>query len=181
MTEQGGEIIYTDMSVCRPEGSLARQWKENSRLLVEDEAFDDRKGIMAFADPVLRGPGDRTVSERRGSLRIHLGINYTKSTYAMVYSGYSRYGELQAKLSEDLGFSRVGAEPASSLDPATGERGSKLGKGKFVTVSIQDTHWKTADLTGQSLFFRPRDLRFQNRGTGASPIYRGSGWVTSTG
>ena len=167
MSEERGEIIHTDMSVYRPEISLARKWRENSWLLVDYETFDGTTGIMAFADPVLRAPEIELPLNAEGLYKIHLGVNYTKSTYALVYSGYSQYGELQVRLSGDLGFSRVGAETSVRVDPVTGEKGSKCGKGKFVPQSIQDTYWKTADLTGQSLIFRPPGPPF------SEPRYRG--------
>ena len=151
------EIVYADMTACTPRDGLQREWRDGAWLLVDYETAYGQKGVMAFCDPQLNAPRLELPLRVEGLCKVYLGINYTKSPYGMVYGGYSEYGNVEVKLSGDLGFTRVASEPATIDDPSgpPGARISKLGKGKNVPVSIQETYWKTAELTGQSLFFQP--------------------------
>ena len=154
---KSGEQVHADMRACRPREALKRECSEGTWLLVDYETAYGLKGVMVYSDPKLNSARLELLLQADGLHEIFLGVNYTKSPYGMVYSGYSGYGNLEVKLSNDLGFTRVAAEPAGAQDPCgpPGAKLSKLGKGKNVAVSIQETYWKTADLTGQSLFIQP--------------------------
>src|SRR6185436_7860140 len=75
--------------------------------------------------------------------KIYLGVNYTKAHYKEVPSP----GQLEVKLSGESSFRRVGAEISSSADEDGDVGGS-------VHRTIQESYWKTADVTGRSLIIR---------------------------
>jgi hypothetical protein len=156
------EIVYADMALCVPSGALAREWAPGTWRLVDYETEYGLKGNLVYADPELGAPPLELPLNATGMYRIYLGINYTKTRYQ--YQHYSPYGNLAIKLTRDPGFTHVGAEeyvlkPApSSTDLPT----SKLGKGKLIPRSFQEVYWKTAELTGQSLIFRPMAEPYNN-------------------
>ena len=157
MNRRGREIICADMSACRPGEALAWEHRPNAWRLVDYETEHGLKGVMAFADPELGAPELELALNVRGPHRIYLGINYVKSRYGTAYQEYPPYGNLEVRLTGDPGFTRVGAEQitiehASALKATAS---SKFGGGKLVPRSIQEAYWKTADLSGQSLIFRP--------------------------
>lgn len=156
------ESYFADMSVCAPSSALAREWREGSWRLVEYETGSGLKGIMAYAHPELSAPVLELPLQASGFHKVYLGINYTKSRYH--YQKYSPYGSIDVKLTGDPGFTHVGAEDAV-VEPPSSVRSlptSKLGKGQFIPRSIQEVYWKTADLTGQSLLFRPMGEPYNN-------------------
>jgi hypothetical protein len=89
MPETAREILYSDMSACRPEDGMSRDWKENSWFLVDYETYDEVKGIMVFADPVLRAPELELPLNAKGLYQVYLGINYTKSDLGGFSTRYS--------------------------------------------------------------------------------------------
>ena len=121
----GVERIHADMRACEPKGALRRECAEGAWLLVDYETAYGLKGVMVYSDPKLNSARLELPLRADGLYKVFLGINYTKSPYGMVYSGYSGYGNLEVKLSNDLGFTRVAAEPAGAQDP-TGPPGTKL-------------------------------------------------------
>ncbi|MEZ5275083.1 MAG: hypothetical protein R3F07_01730 [Opitutaceae bacterium] len=151
MTENG--ILLTDLSRCEPGGALSRQRKQGHWRLVDYETVDGVRGQMVFADPELGAPELTLRLGLTGPHRVFLGINYSKSSYGdrLHYLEWSLYGQLEVRLSDDPGFTRVAAEQGA-LDE--GEATGKMGKGKLINRSIQESYWKTADLTGQDLVFR---------------------------
>lgn len=159
----GNEIILADMSVCLPSDALAREWTAGKWRLVDYETGYGLKGTMVYADPELGAPTLELPLNVSGPFKIYLGINYTKSRYH--YQKYSPYGHLRVKLTEDPGFTHVGAEEAVIHPPSSSRNLPvlKLGRGQFIPRSIQEVYWKTADLTGQSLFFSPMGEPY-NRG-----------------
>ncbi|MCB1124325.1 MAG: hypothetical protein KJT03_22425, partial [Verrucomicrobiae bacterium] len=79
-----------------------------------------------------------------GYHKIYLGICYTKPQP----DGWSSYGEFAVKLDGDLGYSRVGPE---NMRQHASHIQSKMGKQNEIYRSIQETYWKTADLSGKNL------------------------------
>jgi len=159
---QDQEIVHADMSVCTPAEAMAREWGPGTWRLVDYETEYGLEGTMVYADPELGAPTLELPLNASGFYKIYLGINYTKSRYH--YQKYSPYGHIDVKLTDDSGFRHVGAEDAI-LQPDATSRGlptMKLGKGQFIPRSIQEVYWKTADLTGQSLLFRPMDEPYNN-------------------
>lgn len=157
MENTGNEIILADMARCLPSDGCSWEWRKNAWLLVRYETEYGLQGTMALADPELGAPGLELPLNASGLFKVYLGINYTKSRYGTAYESYPPYGSLDVKLTDDLGFSHVGAEqtPVEGIPGLKGAGSSKLGQGKLVPRSIQEAYWKTADLTSQSLFFRP--------------------------
>ncbi|MGQ9599677.1 MAG: family 10 glycosylhydrolase [Anaerolineae bacterium] len=149
------EIIISDMSACKPAEGISREWHQNAWRLIDYETYSGIKGTMVYAHPDLGAPELELPLNVNGPYQIYLGIHYPKSRFGTVYEGYSPYGNLDVKLTDDLGFTHVAAEQAPMEPPNSTEPVSKLGKGKNAATSIQETYWKTADLTGQSLIFRP--------------------------
>jgi hypothetical protein len=150
-------MIYAPKCETWAKGALKRESAKGAWLLVDYETAYGLKGVMMFSDPQQNAACLELPLRAEGIYNVFLGINYTKSPYGMVYGGYSEYGNLEVKLSGDPGFTRVGAESAKAQDPCgpPGAKLSKLGSGKNVAASIQETYWKTADLSGQSLFIQP--------------------------
>lgn len=170
MTEEAKEVYYSDMSVCLPADALGREFRQNTWRLVDYETEYGLKGMMVYADPELGAPPLELPLKVSGLHKIYLGINYTKSKYE--YQHYSGYGNLDVKLTRDPGFTHVGAEEAE-VKPASSARDlptSKLGKGKYIARSIQEVYWKTADLTDQSLFFRPLGEPYRTEWPGISNL-----------
>ncbi len=142
-----GTLIRSDMSVCVPAENLSHGYQENRWQLIDFETTEGVKGVMASARPDHRC-GELTLPlEAQGLYRIYLGVHATKSHYR----GRSSYGQMEVKLTDDAGFRRVGPESETLDEDGTtkfGEDGPSLDK------VITEAHWKTADLTGQSLTFR---------------------------
>ena len=149
------EILLSDMSACTPSGGTAREWRKDTWRLIDYETYDGITGTMAYAHPHLGAPELELPLNANGLYKVFLGVNYTKSRFGTVYEGYSPYGNLDVKLTGDYGFTHVAAEQTAVEPPDGTTPISKLGKGKNAATSIQETYWRTADLTGQSLFFRP--------------------------
>ncbi len=151
----GDELFVSDLSVCEPKTALDREHRAMAWRLVDYETEDGLQGVMVHADPELGAPELKLPLGVDGTYKIYLGINYTKSGYA--YRSYGSYGNLDVKLTGDRGYTHVAAEQSPVKQPTV--RGEaiepKIGKGKFVPRSIQEVYWRTADLTGQSLLFRP--------------------------
>lgn len=163
MHETTSDIIYSDMSICAPRAGLSREHRSDTWRLVDYEAFDGTKGVMVFSDPELGAPELTLPLEANGLYKIFLGITYWKSRWSTQYSGYSRYGSLQVKLTGDLGFHRVGSEPGGyknrgpSATPV-----SKMGMGKYVVRSVQEAYWKIADITDKDFHFKPVGAPYNN-------------------
>ncbi len=145
--------LISDLSLCAPKSALSRGKRPNHWRLVDYETEDGLKGTMLFADPELGAPELELPLETSGPHRVYLGINYTKSSYGdhLHYAEWSLYGQIEVRLTADRGFTRVAAEQAVMDE---GRVGSRMGKGKMINRSIQETYWKTADLSGQSLHLR---------------------------
>jgi hypothetical protein len=138
-----------------PSDGIAREWRKNTWRLIDYETYDGAPGIMAYAHPHFGAAELELPLNASGLYKIFLGVNYTKSRFGIVYQGYSPYGNLDVKLSNDAGFTHVAAEQTAVEPPDRTVPISKLGKGKNAATSIQETYWRTADLSGQSLHFRP--------------------------
>jgi hypothetical protein len=146
-------VILADLSRCDPSTALSHDRRAGHWRLVDYETVDGLKGVMAFADPELGAPELTLPLGVEGPHRVYLGINYSKSSYGDLvhFTEWSMYGQLEVRLSDDPGFTRVGAEQGA-LDE--GKSSTKMGKGKMINRSVQECYWKTADLSGQTLIFR---------------------------
>jgi hypothetical protein len=147
------EHYVADMSRCQPSERLAWENTPGRWRLVPYETEDGLKGVMALASPDL-GAGELTLPlEVSGPHAIYLGVNYSKPFFGdpLGHTEWSAYGDLEVKLTRDFGYTRVAAEQLVGFDKGTG----RMGKGKFIPRTIQETYWKTADLSGQALHLRP--------------------------
>lgn len=143
-------LVFSDFSVCSPSDGLSRNSRENSWLLVDYETEEGLQGTMIFADPEFGAPRLELPLGLKGLHKIYIGINYTKSHYGLANGlPFSHYGNLEVKLTDDLGFTRIAAEVDDTAEGKT-----KMGSGKLLARSIQETYWKTADLTGQSVWIQ---------------------------
>lgn len=153
MNTQNTDLYLSDMSTCQPADALAWENTPGRWRLVNYETEDGLKGVMALASPDL-GAGEITLPlHHAGPHDIYLGINYSRPFFGdtMNHVDWSAYGDLEVKLTGDYGYTRVAAEQLLGFDKGAG----RLGKGKYIPRSIQETYWKTADLTGQALHLRP--------------------------
>lgn len=150
MPEEQNVTVVSDMSQCSPGDRLTRDYVNGQWQLIDYETVDGVKGVMANALPE-HDCGELTLPlNLEGPHKIFLGINYTKTNHV----DWSPYGQLQVKLTDDYGYSRVGAE---YLGSHTSGMKSKLGISNETFKSIQEPYWKTANLSGQSLSFsQPR-------------------------
>lgn len=139
-------VFRSDLSRCQPADRLTRDRVNGKWVLHDYETQEGVKGVMASAYPE-EDAGELTLPlEVEGPHKIYLGINYTK-----VDHGHSGYGEIQVKLTRDMGFRRVAIE-AGTLDDSGSQ---KIGHDtNHNHKSIQEPFWKIADLTGQALTFR---------------------------
>lgn len=154
-----GTLIRSDMSCCTPTTRLSRTPRAGCWQLVDFETEDGIKGVMAFAHPD-DAPGEITFPlEAEGRYHIFLGINYTRTPFGDVMHTveYPLDGQLCVKLTRDEGFIRVAAEIMwrhAEMFKA------KTGREMVMWKSVQETYWKTADLTGQSLVISPPNPPF---------------------
>lgn len=134
-------IFRSDLSRCTPASHLSRSFEEGRWHMADYETAEGVKGTMVWALPE-RDCGELTLPlEASGICRIHLGINYTKVRYEI--------GAVQVKLDHEPSFRRVTME-----DGVNNESGDlKVGVSNYNHKSIQETYWKTADVTGRSLVF----------------------------
>lgn len=145
-SRQDGTVVRSDLSKATPSTAFTRDFQKGRWQLIDYETEDGIKGVMAAAFPEVPCAELTLPIEVRGFHRIYLGINYTKTHY----SEFSPYGQLEVKLTGDPGFRRVGAE-AQTNDPSGHP---KIGVNNEIYKSIQESYWKTADVTGKSLVFR---------------------------
>ncbi|NWG12223.1 MAG: hypothetical protein HXY20_01675 [Acidobacteria bacterium] len=142
----GNAIFRSDLSQCQPAEALSRSFESGRWQLLDYETVEGVKGVMAAAIPEEEC-GELTLPlDVKGPHRIYLGINYTKARY----HEWSPYGQLEAKLTGDGGFFSVAAEGGTNLEDGS----PKIGEGQWLYKAIQETYWRTADLTGRSLIFR---------------------------
>ena len=142
-----GTIIRSDMSQCLPAENFSRSFGKDHWQLIDFETTEGIKGFMASAYPD-QSCGELTLPlNAQGLYKIYLGIHLTKSHYP----GNSSYGELEVKLTNDVGFRRVGPEHNTIDEDGT----TKFGDDEpDINKVITEAYWKTADLTGQSFTFR---------------------------
>ena len=142
-----GTIIRSDMSQCLPAQNLTRSFEKNRWQLTDYETTEGLKGFMVSARPE-ESCAELTLNLNAGGIyKIYLGINLTKSHYP----GQSEYGQLEAKLTNDAGFRRVGPEHDTVDEDGT----TKFGDDEpDINKVITEAYWKTADVSGQSLIFR---------------------------
>jgi hypothetical protein len=147
------EIILSDMSACQPAEALAWENCASRWRLVDYQTEGGMKGVMAFASPELGAREITLPLNASGPHAVYLGINYSKPFYgdSMDHLDWSAYGDLEVKLTGDFGYTRVAAEQLFGFEKGTG----RMGKGKYIPRTIQQTYWRTADLTGQALHLRP--------------------------
>jgi hypothetical protein len=150
------EIILSDLSVCQPAAALAREKRPGCWHLVDYETDDGLKGVMLYARPEVNAP-EISLPLPDGLFKIHLGINYAKSEYGdrLHNLPWSAYGNVEVKLSGDVGFHRAGAEQMWAVDVETESHATRFPKGKRRFRTLQDTYWRTARLAGQALVIRP--------------------------
>ena len=142
-----GTLIRSDMSKCFPSEHFAYGYETNRWQLDAFETVEGVKGYMASARPDHQC-GELTLPlEAEGLYRIYLGIHATKSHYR----GGSSYGQLEVKLTDDVGFRRVGPEDETEDRDGTTKFGDD---DPSLDKVITEAYWKTAELKGQSLTFR---------------------------
>jgi hypothetical protein len=130
------------MSQCLPAKNLSRNFEKDKWNLVEYETAEGVKGFMAYARPDEKCGELRLPLDAKGIYRIYLATHFTKSHYR----GDSNYGQMEVKLTRDVGFRRVGPEHET--------RDKLSNDDPDINKAITEAYWKTADLTGQSLVFR---------------------------
>ncbi|MCZ6672846.1 MAG: hypothetical protein O7C75_07900 [Verrucomicrobia bacterium] len=136
--------ILADMSQCSPNNRLSKDYEDGHWQLTEYETADGVKGTMVSAAPE-HDCGELTLAlNAKGLHKIYLGICFTKPQP----DGWSQYGEFGVKLDGDYGYSRVGPE---NMRVHAGHIPSKMGIRNEIYRSIQETYWKTADLTDKNL------------------------------
>jgi hypothetical protein len=150
------DIFLSDLSQCQPASALAHENRPGCWRVVDYETDDGLTGNMLFARPELNAP-ELTLALPDGHYKIYLGVNYAKSEYSdhLHHLPWSVYGNVEVKLSGDPGFQRVAAEQMLAVDVETEAHATKFPKGKVRFRSIQETYWRTAELKGQALVFRP--------------------------
>lgn len=143
------QILLTDMSKCSPQSALSDKMERDHWRVVPYETEFGFDGKMVFTDPNWDSPELSLPLGVKGIYKIYVGINYPKSYLAQA-DGMPRpvSGSLELKLSSDKGFERAAIEETPGFTPA------KVGVGKLVARSIQETYWRTAELDGDSLIFR---------------------------
>ena len=132
-----GGVVRADLSLAQPAGALTGEFTRHHWQLIDYETAEGVKGSMVYARPDDECVTLRLPLEVTGPHHVYLGFNHTNSHYP----DFSSHGQIDVKLTDDLGFRRVVAETG-------GLEGQPLFK------SVQECFWKTADLTGQALEFR---------------------------
>jgi len=141
-----GAVFISDLSRCTPTARLTRSFRPNRWQLTDFETEEGVKGVMVSAYP-NQNCGELTLPLGiSGVYKIFLGINYTKTN---IDNG-SPHGQLEVKLDNDSGFRRVAME--GGVNNETGDL--KVGVNNYNHKSIQETYWKTADVTDRALIFR---------------------------
>lgn len=155
------EHLLTDLSLCHPPEALAWENRPGCWRLVDYETDDGVKGVMVYARPELNAP-ELTLPLPDGVYKIYLGINYPKSELGdhLHHLPWSVYGNLEIKLTGDVGFHRVAAEQMWAVDVETESHAVKFPVGKRRFRSIHETYWRTAELKDQALVFRPPILPY---------------------
>lgn len=133
----GGGTFCADLSRAEPASALTRDFAPGRWQLVDYETDEGVKGSMVYARPEEECGTLTLPLEATGPHRIYLGFNSTNSHYV----GWSSHGQIDVRLTRDPGFKRVSAETGGA-------------EGQDLFKSVQECHWKTADLTGQALHFR---------------------------
>jgi hypothetical protein len=152
-------ITRADLSQCLPAKALSRTYARNHWQLVDYETQEGVRGVMAYAYPDDACPELTLPLNVEGVHRVYLGINYSKSAQSI----WPAEGQLEVKLSDDLGFRRVAAEAGSVAEAGA----PRFPSGQDLYKSIQETYWRTADLSRRALVFRqpqaPYNLGIQAR------------------
>ncbi len=140
------------MSLCQPKQPFWKNPQKGCWQLVSFETEEGVKGNMAFATPEAQAGEIQLPLNLDGLYKIYLGINYTRmpGSDTFHHREWPLYGQLEAKLTDDAGFSRFALEIGWRC-----ENIHKVGRDSEVYKSIQEVFWKTTRLDGQSLIFRP--------------------------
>lgn len=151
------EIIIADLRQCQPASALSATFATGCWRLVDYETDDGLTGVMVLARPESEAPELELHLPVQGVYKIFLGINYAKSELGdhLHHLPWSMYGNLEIKLSDDPGFTRVAAEQLISGEEEGGADRSRFGGGKRRFRMIQETYWRTVRLEQHSLLFRP--------------------------
>lgn len=163
----GTEIIISDMGACSPASAISDGWGEGVWHRVPYELENGTKGVMLFAEPEDHAPELTLKLNVTGTYKIHVGMNYGFSVYQNAHTNRLvewDYGAIFLKLTNDIGFTRIGSEKYDQH--AVGKFREKFlpekhGKHSFNT--IYETYWKTADLTGQDLILQPPGEPYDNK------------------
>lgn len=165
--EQRKELIFSDMGECLPASCLSDHWGEGLWHRVPYQLENGIQGVMLFADPDDHAPEITLKLNVTGVYKIHVGVNYGFSIHQ---NGHTDrlvewdYASLFMKVSGDEGFSRISCEKYENH--AVGKFREKFLPEKYGKVSfstIYETYWKTADLTGKDLVFRPPGEPYSNK------------------
>ncbi len=153
-------VILADMLRCEPPQPLWKNPRKGCWQIVSFETEEGIKGNMAYASPEDEAGEIRLPLKVSGVYKIFLGINYTRTPGSDTFHHrqWPLYGQLEAKLTNDNGYSRFALEIGWSSDNI-----QKVGRDSQVYKSIQEVYWKTADLTNQAVTFRPMQWPYNTR------------------
>lgn len=151
-------LVFSDLSICEPAGSLSRERRHGAWTLVDYETEDGVAGTMAFAYPNEGAPPLTLPIAAKGLYRVYVGINYSRVPGGdlLHHSPWPIYGQVQLKLEGDVGYSRFALEVGWKVDSGwklktgmEGETGSSpVGKSMQIYTSIQETFWRVHEFTG---------------------------------
>ncbi len=147
-------LFRADLSRCTPPDRLTRDFAAGRWQMIDYETAEGVKGVMLYATPE-HDCGELTLPlDASGPCRIYLGVNYTK----VDYDTDSPYGLIQVRLDHEAGFRRVAQEGGVNNDHGD----LKVGVNQYNNKSVQETYWKTADVSGRSLVFRQVDEPYRS-------------------
>ena len=143
MVDIDNESVYLlDMASCEPASAISSKF-ERSKWTAVDYEIEAGTGRMLFCGRDIKAPPVRLKLGATGRHRIFVG------TYAQL--GYDQFC-LLLKLSNDPGYTRA--------TPETFRADKDLVEPEmlFTLTDLSEAYWKTADLTGQDIFFhRPAE------------------------
>ena len=132
-TTRDGAVYLSDLDQCRPSSALSRHLRGGSWKMLDYET-DDFSGTMLVVLEESAAPDLNYALNRTGWHRIYIGI-YRKP--------FERPKQVQVKLTGDPAYTIV-----------TGRAGETDHRENW----IDDIYWKSADLSGRSLYFRQTQI-----------------------
>ena len=156
--QENGTVIISDMGLCQPQSSLKKEITKGCWRLVDYETEDGLKGVMAYGVPDEE-PGEIAMPiELDGRYRVFLAFNYNKNPY----TDNSSYGHIRVKLSSDESYTRFTNEATFNKSP--GKKSQKtVGNARHIYNALHEIYWKTAELKGESIHFKPMGPPYNDR------------------